>query len=891
MNIGRSGIPQAAMQRTSRYWRAFILAALAFGGGCAGHRVPAIDPSGERIFSGAATTIISPLAECPLWHRSPPVAVPAAVAPPVVAVPALPGACPPPLAAVAQPIPQPPPPICVKPPPAPTLPPSLTNPPCDQPSGPLIKVTPHDIVAPVCSEVVIAAGLCDPSGYFITGQPLEWMIPEGSIGEIVQVGRETRTGFTSFLRHSPQKIGTNYVRAYTSSIAQTIDRGTPSPLDDVSLAKGQSWISVTSPTEGTTFVTVWAPKEKDWERRRTTARVHWVDAKWTFPPPQISRFGQPVRLSTRIFRANGAPVPGWRVRYDVVGGPEASFGAGGQKSVEAPTLGDGAATVELVPNTTTAGITQVRIQIVRPGAGRGAGDMIVGQGLTSVTWSSPGLQVSATGPETSPIDGTLSYRVEVINNGDMVARDAKLSFTPPQSVSFVSSTPPASPLGQTLVWRLGDLQPRTATSVQVNCRATMAADVRARFRAETADNLAAEASVSTRVFASALSIRMTGPESVDVGQRAQFRVELTNTSRTAMTNVRVRDTFDPGLSEVNNKRSPIEIPFDQLAPGETKRFAVTFNVNEPGEQCHRIDVAADGGHTASARGCVTGIPSRAAPGSSPPLASSPISLEIKTSGRIEVGKRGIVQVDIVHAGRTPVTNLQLRVEHPPALNPVQASSGAGVEDNAVVWQIETIGPGERISRQVEFEGLEPQALASVRAAIVSDQTAEQSRQATIRVIAPAVTPPGTKAPPAAGKAGPMGAATPPTANANNLKVSAADNPDPVKVGGEVTYLIEVTNAGERLDSDVVLSFALPPSLTYKSLGSTNGRFQLHSVGGAGSGRFELTPIASLPAGGKSGTITLKATAMRAGKASLKLTVQSALNPQGLEFAAETTVLP
>jgi uncharacterized repeat protein (TIGR01451 family) len=580
------------------------------------------------------------------------------------------------------------------------------------------------------------------------------------------------------------------------------------------------------------------------------------------------------------------------VRYDVVGGPEASFGAAGQKSVEAPTLGDGTAAVELVPNTTTPGITQVRVQIVRPGTGRGAGEMVVGQGLTSITWSSPGLQVSATGPETSPIDGTLSYRVDVINNGDMVARDVKLSFAPPQSVSFVSSTPAASPLGQTLVWRLGDLRPRTATSVQVNCRATMAADIRARFRAETADNLVAEGSVSTRVFASALSIRMTGPETAQVGQTAQFRVELTNTSRTAMTNVRVRDTYDPGLSEVNNKRSPIDITFDQLPPGKTERFAVTFTVNEPGEQCHRIDATADGGHSASARGCVTGIPARTAPVPQPQ--PSRVSVEIKSASQIEVGKRGLVQVDIVNNGTAPITNLQLMVEHAAALQPTQASAGAEVEDNAVVWRIDRLEPGEqnRTSRQIEYEGVQANSRATVQATIVSDQTAEQAKEATIRVVTPAITPPaGTKRPPAGSKAGPMGAASPPAANVNNLKISAADNPDPVKVGGEVTYLIDVTNAGTRADSEVVFTFALPPGFTYKSLSEPTGRLQLQSLGAFGSGRYELTSIVSLPAGQKFGPITLKATATRAGKASLKVNVKSTLNPRGLETTAETTVLP
>ncbi|HUE74230.1 MAG TPA: hypothetical protein VMP01_25340 [Pirellulaceae bacterium] len=884
------------MSRIIHHWRATLLAALAWavsGPGCAGHRVPAIDPSGERIFSGASTAIVSPFAECPLFHPSPPRGtVPAApacapVQPVVPVLPAMPVAtCPQPLAVVAQPIPQPATPVCNTPQraPAPAAAPCATA-----PSGPLLTVTPKEIVAPVCSEVIVAAGLCDSRGYFLTGQPLEWMIPAGSIGEIVQVGKETHTGFTSYFRGSPHKVGINYVRAYTSSIAQTIDRGTPSPLDDVSLGKGQSWISVTSPTEGTTHVTVWAPKEKDWERRRTTARIHWVDAKWTFPPPQIARFGQPARLTTRIMRSNGAPVAGWIVRYDVADGPEASFGARGEKSIQLQTAADGTATVELAPNTTTPGITQVRVQIVRPSTGRdGLADMVVGQGLTSVTWSAPGLQVRASGPESVPIDGTASYRVEVINSGDMVARGVTLSFVPPRSVTVLSSSPQASPLGQTLAWRLGDMRPHTTTVVQINCRPTMVADIRAVFRAESAERLVSEAAVSTRVFASALSVRMTGPETVEVGQTAQFQIELTNTSRTAMTNLRVRDTYDPGLTEVNGKRSPLEFPIDQLQPGETKQFAVTFTVNEPGKHCHRLDVTADGGHAASARGCVTGA-ARAAPTTPPMSPAARLSLTIKPVTQIEVGKRGIVQFDLVNTGTAPITNVELWIEHAASLGPTQASPDAEQGDTSVMWAIASIGPRQTASRQIEFEGLQADPQAMIRALVVSDQTAEQSKETTIRVAAPAISPPmGGKAGPMGSKAGP---APPPTTNANNLKIGAADSPDPVKTGAEVTYRIEVTNAGTQADSDVVLSFTLPAGFAIKTFSEATGTLRMQSVGPFGSARYELTPIAALQVGEKIGPLTLKATAGGAGKGTLKITTTSRLNPRGMETTVETTVLP
>jgi uncharacterized repeat protein (TIGR01451 family) len=854
------------------------LCAVAWGAGCAGHRVPAIDPTGRRIFSGATTTIVSPLAECPLLHPSPRAAQPAAV------LPTVPSPCQPaPVVAVPPPVAAAPAPVCATPPPAaagvtPLAPSAVRPPACPSvPAGPQIRVTPGHIVAPVCTEVIVAAGLCDPKGYYLTGQPLEWMLSPDSVGHIVQVGHETRTSLVSHFRGSPHKVGTNYVRAFTSRIAQTIDRGTPNPLDDVSLARGQSWISVSSPSEGTTHVTVWAPGEKDWQRRRATARIHWIDAKWSFPAPQAVRLGQAARLTTRVMRSGGAPVAGWLVRYDVLDGPEASFVPSGGRSAEVATLANGTASIDVASSSTTPGITQVRVQIVRPASQRGdLPDMIVGQGLTSVTWSAPGLQVSASGPDSAQVGGTLSYRVEVVNAGDLVARDVKLSFTPPRTLTFLSSSPTASPFGQTFQWRLGNLAPRSVTVVQVNCRAEMAADVRACFRAESAERLTSEHCVSTRVAASALTIRMTGPQTAEVGQTVEFRIELVNTGRTPLTNVVVRDTFDPGLVHADGQSSPIERTIPEIAPGASSRIAVRFQVAEPGQQCHRVDARADGGHAAAARGCVTGVPARAAL----PAARAGLSLNVKAPARIEVGRRGVVEVEVANASTSDLAQVQLAVEFPDSLEATQASPNLTRQENqALAWTIALLPAGQRTTRRIELEGKRADARASIRASASSEQTPEQTKEAPVPVVTPAAAPPlGSKTP---GKA--------PAAAAGQLRVTIADNPDPVTLGREVAYRIDIANQATVADSDVIVTLSLPDGFTFRKMEESTGRLTPQPITG-GRNQYELTPIAGLRPGETFVPVTIRALAGREGKHTFRVHVKSARYPAGIEATAETTVV-
>lgn len=845
--------------------------AMAAGSGCARVQVPAIDPSGQRIFSGGSTTLLGPdLASCPLIGRpasvatsGPPVAAGPVVKPPCVAQPL-----------VVQPVAVQPVPVVVQPVAAPISQPNCGPQGC--PNGPQLKLCPSQLVAPVGSEVVLAAGLCGPGGYYVTQQPLEWMVAPDGVGHIVQVGKEANYAFSSYFRGTPHKVAPNYVRAHTSTTAQTITRGTPSRCDDINLGKGQSWISVTSPTEGTTNVTVWAPKEGNWDRRRQNATIYWVDARWKFPPPAIVRSaaGGKHVLTTSLTRSGGAPIAGWLVRYDVLEGPNAVFGAANERSIEARTQGDGTARAELLATSGQAGITTVRVQIIRPQTKPGdLPTMIVGQGITSVTWSAPGLHCQAVGPETSPVDSTLNYRVEVFNSGDTVAKDVKLSFTPPKGVTFLNATPAGASFGQMHQWRIGDLQPGTASTVEVNCRATMAADIRACFRAESAEKLVSEGCVSTRVFASALSVKMTGPETTEVGKEAQFKVEVTNTGRTPLANVTITDNFDPGLSHLDGEASPIVKTIETISPNETKRFAVTFRVAVAGKHCHRLDVTADGGHAAAARSCVTGV--------QPAAAAPQVSLRVVGPSKLETGKKGVVEFEIRNDSAAAINNVRLSVEHSASVEAVRASLGPPNVGNKITWLIPRMMAGEAVLREIEFQGAAVDPRSLVRATITSDQSAAQSKDLTLAVVAAAAAPAVPRTTPIPGGA----AAPPPATNANNLKVSLVKMNDPIAVGGQVKYVVTIDNKSTSVDENVALTLLVPEGLKVSSIAPATQ----YKVSATGAGSVELEPIKTIRPNETLPTLEILVTGERVGKFTFKVDVRSKLNPQGFEVETVSEV--
>ena len=119
---------------------------------------------------------------------------------------------------------------------------------------------------------------------------LEWMLSPDSAGNFIQVGDDD-PGLVHKLAGSrvrPEKKDPSYAIGVTSTKKMLITRGNNDPRDDVHLEKGQTWLSISSPSEGTSHVTVLAPDSECWDQRKATATIYWVDARWQFPAPQIS---------------------------------------------------------------------------------------------------------------------------------------------------------------------------------------------------------------------------------------------------------------------------------------------------------------------------------------------------------------------------------------------------------------------------------------------------------------------------------------------------------------------------------------------------------------------------------------------------------------------------
>lgn len=762
--------------------------------GCSSIRVPAIDQTGAGVFApgGAYTTLESPCASL----------LPASCLPrPAFAEPASVPACTTPISPQYGAVP-------VQPRPTQTV--AVANIP-DR-----LLLTPSQIVAPVGSEVVLLAGLSGGDGQFIPKQPVEWLLSQESVGHFVDVGENDHPTLAALLHHTPEKRSSNFAIAKTSSRATTITRGTLATNDDIAVQKGQTWVTLTSASEGVSHVSAVATEADNWEQRRQSATIQWVDAQWLLPSPTVVRAGQAQVLSTTINRNSvRSPVRGWLVRYEIISGPSAGFGPERAQAVEVTTDANGKASVSLQPLGGEPGVTQVKIEILSPAlSGLDGQPVVIGQGMTSVTWSAAGLAVRILGPALGAVDATLDYQIEVTNPGDLPSENVVVTAEIPQTFKVMGSR--EGEFGANVEWRIDKLPPRGSQQFNLQCRAMSAGNAWLFARAAGTGISSERVKFNTEIMQSALRLSMQlagveNPGAIKVGDRVSYNIEVTNTSNVPLTNIQLRDSYSDGLQEANREPNPISKRVGNLAPGASQQLAISFIVRQPGQLCHTLTATADGGHSASLEECITaGAP------------SYEFSMELNGPDEVLTGDTAKYEIVVKNTGDGELTGIRVVYRAPDALLPKRATENYRIESGALVWTIGSLAPGKSIEPlTILCDTVTANSNAETSVLVSTDQGLTNSKRkgtAVRQASAPGVAPPGPPRPevrndPEPPPVGPQGGA---------LRVSVTDTSEPISVGDTVSYSIVIENTRPVPDKNVFITCYLPEGAKFVSLLDSKG---------------------------------------------------------------------
>lgn len=703
-------------------------------------------------------------------------------------------------------------------------------------------------VASVGTEVVLIAGVCGPDGYLRTNRRLEWSIDPGSVGQFVAVGE---TGLVDMMLgdfNRPRKITNTYAIGSTLRANTRLNRGTCRPEENEYVLRGQGWISLTSPMEGTSHVTVVAPEVYRWEERTKSVTIHWVDAQWRFPPPAINPAGTKHVFTTTVLRQTSpSPCENWRVRYEIVDGPPAGFSPDGAPSVEVPTDSAGQASVEIFEKEPKPGTNKIAIQVIRPADSPGANGqrLIVGTGTTMKTWTGSDLAVKTTGPAAGGLGGTLNYRFDVSNPGDLAAKDVVVVNMTPEGLTYVGSNPPAEVAGRQLQWRLGELGARQSRAIDVSYRADKQGSIVNCCDVVAAGGRKVSDCATTTVGAASLDIRIAGPTQAKVGEDATFEITVKNLSQAPATKLVITDRFDQGFehkaAEANNA---IRRSLNDLAAGAAQRIIVTVRVAKPGRLCHTVEVTGKDINPASATACLTAAGDGVAPGAAVPpptgptppktepeqpkagpaqpkagTAASPPPITVTKIGPTQpmvVGETARFAIELLNTGPVALQNVKVVDRCDPALMPAMASDGYQFEKNGgLFWVLETLPPNKLTKLEIHCTC---QAAAENTCNRVTVTTADGGRveaEACVE-IRPAGAPPTNVAPPDTTKPD-AGKTEPPPSEGLTLSVVGLRNPVPV--GKELTYEIRVTNNGAASQRQLSVMATLPEGMAFNPIGT------------------------------------------------------------------------
>jgi uncharacterized repeat protein (TIGR01451 family) len=690
---------------TSRpVFRAWSLAVCAVVlAGCASWQSPRIDPSGEHV-------LIWPGQATPVTPYGAPVSAPTVVQP---ALPPMGNVEAPPVYSNVAPQPSVPggnvlsnpftptvvgPPVAVVPagPSQPVAPivaassmPGLVGPPTTAvPFGQdHLRVTPERVLAPVGSEVVLKAGICTAGGFLLANQRVEWLLDRGGAGQFVDLNNRDELDLFRWPKNTPRKLDNWYAIGATSTSTLCLRRGTEDPNDDVQILRGEAWITVSSPTEGASHVTAYTPIVDDWQFRRATATIYWVDAQWVFPPSAMAEPGRPHVLTTTVTRrSDGAPVAGWLVRYEVAGG--ASLGYGGGNFIDVPTDAAGRASVEVSPTGVGGGSTTVSMTLIRPPliGPEASPQLEIGAGSATITWVSvaapaPSMPApSLPGPATSaPLPGPAPSAPQ--------SRPPANTYTPPSG---------QSPIGK------ADLS---------------------------------------------VAIRREGPEEVTVGDHVRFNIVVTNNGDGTARAIELLDKFDHGLSHAQARPNVFEVRnagIRDLPPGGASAVLLDFEVVAAGRQCHEVTVTAEGGVRAVERACVTAREPQ-------PVVQPSLSATMTGPTRRLVGEVAEFRMVINNTGDVPVTNIKIVDRYDQALQPTQASAGHAAISGGLEWDVDRLDVGERREFTVLCDCVMPSSSACNRVIITADGGVTTADEACVEILPqlPAETSGGATAPAAA----------------------------------------------------------------------------------------------------------------------------------------------
>lgn len=630
-----------------------------------------------------------------------------------------------------------------------------------------LEVYPTEEVNPVRTQHVMVATVKDKDGKTLPNRRVEWMIAEGSVGDIVEVDESGWRASRGY------KVTNKYAVSHTNNFEHVLDMGNDDPSDDIQLTPGQTWAVITSPIEGTSHVTVYAPGIYDWSKHKVFVKKHWFDVAWQFPPPATNPVGTNHTFTTVVTKhSDGSPLSDYLVTYRITDGPAAVFESSGSDTATVRTGPNGEASVTIRQVSPAEGTNNVQIDIERPADTQcckpGAH---IATGYTSKTWLAPKIAITKDAPARALAGENFQYSIVVSNPSSITADNVRVTDQLPDGIQYVSSSPSASASGQNLSWSLGSLAGGASESISVTVHGTRTGTF-TNCAEVTADMGLSDRDCAETIITSAeLVLEKRCPAEVLICDPISYTIVVRNTGDGPATNVRVTDDLPDGLSTDDGRRS-VQADVGTLEPGGSREMTFVARADRTGTFTNVARASGDGGLSAEAD-CTT-------------VVRQPQLSVTKTGPSMRyIGRPAEYEITVTNTGDAPARDTVLTDRLPNNAEFVNASDGGRVEGGMLTWSLGTLDAGASKTVSLTLRATQP---GTVRNEVTARAyCAEDAAQTEMEVQGvPAIL------------------------------LEVIDLEDPIEVGGGIVYEITVTNQGSAVGTNIQIVCELPPEQEYNS---------------------------------------------------------------------------
>ena len=353
----------------------------------------------------------------------------------------------------------------------------------------------------------------------------------------------------------------------------------------------------------------------------------------------------------------------------------------------------------------------------------------------------------------------------VQNTSKSAVRSVMTEAIIPDGLELVEAKPPAMEGSEMPTWTFGELKPGETRTVAMKVIPRQRGDVRLDAFVRMTGVSSSEFSVQEPM----ISVEVSGPETVEVGQQAGYVVKVSNPGTGLANNVVIQAAIPEGLE--HRSGSILSIDIGTLNAGESRQAKLSLTAVKGGVQDVAVRAIASGDLTDETTATVT-------------VAEPQLKIAINGPEEQLAGRTSDYRMSVSNAGGVPSENVRAKYRIPEGFEFVSANRGGKYSktDHSIEWFVGTLQPDESSDFSLTLRATEPGELLH-QAGVISEHG--QVTMCDYNTVVEGMA-------------------------ALDLKIVSSSKD--LSKGDEITWEVHIRNTGSREASNVGMSCELPSGI-------------------------------------------------------------------------------